>query len=256
MTNTVVLVSRNGTVRRYALPVRLPVPISQVVMSGYLFNGRLSWIAFHSGDDSIVYGYGLLNLATGSDSASPFFPSTVGNYDYLSPQDTLFSLTYPITGQVSSVTVNQWSHGTLTPLGKIAPMLVIGIEKDGVVWGYASVKSTTEGQGAWHVYVRREVPGSGTVRSWIVPGDAIGGGPGYVAYIRRSDPHSLCIFFPLEHRTLRFRGLDEPLRLRTVIPHGVAVMGDNTGRQWYFDPAMSVVVVGHEAHTYEIEITR
>ena len=121
------------------------------------------------------------------------------------------------------------------------------------MWGYRTAVKTTGVPHAGHFV--REVPGSHKVRSWEIRGDVIGGGPGYVAYIPPSDLGSVDVSFPLQHRTLRFRGLDRPSEMRLVIPSSVAWMG-GAGRQWYLDPAMQVVLVGTGRKMQEIEISR
>jgi hypothetical protein len=243
-----VLVKRTGAVKEYPISVRIPVPISRIEMSGYEFSGRIAWILVEDRASGKLYGSGLLNLATGKESSSPqLWPSRGQRYTYLSPDDTLFSTFSDASSNAdASMTISRWSGDTLVPLGKIAPINIIGIQNDGVVWGYVSVGPQT-------YYLRREAPDSQVVRSWMIRGDIIGGGPGYVAYIPDLHPHSVAIFFPEQHRTLRFSGLNDPWPLRTMIAHQVALIG--TGRQWNFDPSMHVIVAGHGRKIEAIEVS-
>ena len=82
------------------------------------------------------------------------------------------------------------------------------------------------------------------VQSWKIDGQVIGGGPGYVIYFPKSDPASLDIFFPLQHRTLHYRKLNDPGKILRL-----AVL-------WQVDAKMQAVVTGEGAKAVEIQISR
>ncbi len=104
-----------------------------------------------------------------------------------------------------NVPVYRWSKvdAKLTPLGEVPLYETLGVGDDGTLWAIRPAYPPPGSQQS--VYFLREVPGGGRVQSWRIDGQVLGGGPGYVVYVPKSDSASLDIFFPLQHRTVHYR---------------------------------------------------
>ena len=162
---------------------------------------------------------------------------------YLSPDDALF-LVGSRAGEGGNVPVYRWSRvkAKLTPLGEVPLYETLAVGDDGILWALRPAFPPPESQQS--VYFLREVPSGGRVQSWRIDGQVLGGGPGYVVYVPKSDPAGLDIFFPLQHRTLQYRKLNDPGKILRP-----AVL-------WQVDAKLQVVVFGEGAKAAEIRISR
>jgi hypothetical protein len=257
--NRLILFDPAGRARTYALPVRLPTSRQWLQVAGYVFggkNGSLTWVAAETYPVATTeLGSGLIDLATGSNMAAPasialevrrtsdglfFMPK---GKPYLSLNDALFQVGLgAFDGE--NVPMYQWSRADakLTKLGAVPLYATLGVGDDGTLW--ATRPAYPPPGSRQSVYVLREVPGGGRVQSWKVDGEVLGGGPGYVVYVPKSAPTSLDILFPLQHRTLHYRNLNDPGKILRL-----AVL-------WHVDAKMQAVVTGEGAKAVEIQISR
>ena len=257
--NPVILFDPTGQARTYNLPVRLPTSRQWLQVVGYVFGGKKGSLAWLAAEDYPVgqtgLGSGLIDLAAGKSKAAPasitldmrqtwsgFFQMPSG-MPYLSPSDALF-LVGSSASEGENVPVCRWSKvdAKLTPLGEVPLYETLGVGDDGTLWAIRPAFPSPGSQQS--VYFLREVPGGGRVQSWKIDGQVLGGGPGYVVYVPNSNPTSLDIFFPLQHRTLRYRNLNDPGKILRL-----AVL-------WQVDAKMQAVVTGEGAKVLEIQISR
>ncbi len=257
--NRVILFDPQGQPRTYSLPVRLPTSRQWLQVVGYVFGGKEGSLAWLAAEDYPVgqrdLGSGLIDLAAGKSKAAPAaitldmrqtwngFYQMPGGMPYLSPSDELF-LVGSSAREGGYVPVYRWSRviAKLTPLGEVPLYETLAVGDDSTLWALRPAFSPPESQQS--VYFLREVPSGGRVQSWRIDGQVLGGGPGYVVYVPKSDPASLDIFFPLQHRTLQYRKLNDPGKMLRL-----AVL-------WQVDAKMQVVVSGEGAKAVEIQISR
>ncbi|MDA8346484.1 MAG: hypothetical protein M0Z66_13525 [Thermaerobacter sp.] len=256
--NRLILFDPNGQARTYNLPVRLPTSRQWFTVAGYVFggkNGDLAWIAAETYPvGSTEIDSGLIDLAAGRRVAPPkpialrvermsggvfFMPS---GSPFLSPSDALFLVGLSaVDGE--NVPVYRWSraNATLTMLGEVPLYWTLVVGDDGTVWAIRLGSQSTGLQQSG--YFLREVPGR-HVQSWMIDGRILGGGPGYVVYIPKSDATGLDIFFPLQHRTLHYRNLHDPGKMLVL------------AALFQVDSKMQAVVTGEGTKTLEIQISK
>ncbi len=257
--NRVILFDPQGQSRTYNLPVRLPTSRQWLQVVGYVFGGKEGSLAWLAAEDYPIgqrdLGSGLIDLAAGRSMAAPAaitldmrqtwngFYQMPGGMPYLSPSDALF-LVGSRASEGGSVPVYRWSRAgdKLKPLGEVPLYETLGVGDDGTVWALRPAFPSPASQQIVHFL--REVPSGGHVQSWRIDGQILGGGPGYIVYVPKSDSARLDIFFPLQHRTLLYRKLNDPGKILRL-----AVL-------WQIDAKMQVVVSGEGAKAVEIQISR
>ncbi len=257
--NRLILFDPNGQARTYNLPVRLPTSRQWIQVVGYVFggkNGSLTWIAagIYPVGPPTDLGSGLINFAAGRSKAAPASialgvrQTSSGLFNlpsgmpYLSPNDALFSVGSGVVDG-ENVPVYRWSRADakLTPLGKVPLYETLAVGDDGSLW---ATRPAYPPQSQQSGYLLREVRGGGRVQSWKIDGHVLGGGPGYVVYIPKADPTGLDIFFPVQHRTLHYRNLNDPGKMLQLVA------------LWQVDAKLQAVVTGEGTKTLEIQVSQ
>ena len=98
----------------------------------------------------------------------------------------------------------RWSRGAYQDLGPLPNARVDAVDATGAVW--ADQPDET------NLYVDNLVMehASSATRSWVVHGENCLVGPGYMVYastLHTTRGNEVLVFFPLQHKKLRFRGL-------------------------------------------------
>lgn len=208
----VVVISPSGKMSTYPLPVSLPLELpfnkppnaygqlGGSVADEYLFwgvSGNFVPSPYGPGPSYESLGSGVLDMATGQERPAPkrglMFLSTSDHAYTLAPGPAGYDLLL-------------WIGGSYSDLGPLADPRVDAIDAAGNVW--ADQPDET------NLYVDSlvdEEPGVRQVQWWRIHDSSVPEvGPGYMVYapaVQTSGGRTVLIFFPLEHRTLRFTGL-------------------------------------------------
>lgn len=251
--NQLFAIPPSGPTSAYDIPVRVPTPLPVAFGMGGMAiggsKGRLLWSVGTGVIPPVTYGSGYLNMATGQESSVPSQILTQLHREamLLSPNDTLYQVSFSTQSGQSIET--RWStrRSTWVQVGTFPTVFgpIMGISDGGGVW--ARLQATKNPLDIEDWYVVYEVPGSPRVEKWRIHGNLLGIGPGYAVYIPFSDSQEVNILFPLQHRTLRFRGLTNPYP-------GALQVGD-IGVPAQFGTDSEVVAVGHGFKTEELVVS-
>ncbi len=198
-----VLVGDRGGAAIYDLPVHLAHIYGGSVVTTEA-GSQLFWEAIGTSPFSAPAGTGTINLRTGARSTAtlPSFGPVI-----LSPDDTLYAFKTSLKqGSSAGEYRLTGSQGRWEFVGNLPDQRIVAVGNDGTAWAF----TPNEADINLGDFVR-ETPGSHRVSTWTIHGYAIGYGPGYIAYMPLgadgTSGSSLDLFFPMQHRTLRFQGL-------------------------------------------------
>ena len=212
--NRLILLGARGPARGVPIAARIPVPISQVVVSTEQYDGSegdLLWSVTRNGEPPTPYGSGVVDLATGRAVTLPEALAPLRTYDpqasiVFGRDDTLYELWHPPSPTLG---IFRWGQpgGAWTAVGWVPYVQSYGepaVGSDGSLWLAAIARPSATLVEDW--WVEHLTPGQRPQR-WPVRGDLLGVGPGYYAYAPQSDPGALVLRFPLQGKSLTYRNL-------------------------------------------------
>lgn len=241
-----VLVYPSGVIESYGISVRLPQPVPSLFVTGRAYGGmrgQIIWWVYKNAEPPVYYGSGVLDLVSGRcGTIGPLADKKTQQLSFvLAPNDSLFGVQSVRASRTStSKNVYRWStHDSMwVEVGRVSSSLgADAIDDNGTIWTYRPAEGFNDLD---HWVIEREVPGSHQVDEWPIVGNLIGIGPGYAVFTPYTNSSSVNVFFPLQHRTLRFSGLVGPVSLQATVL-GVGEMGVPNE----FGPQNQVVLVGN-----------
>jgi|GEM_PF-6837319 len=223
--NSLLLIGQTGPMTALGLPVRIPVPANRLQVIAQEFNGYVEWTVLLNSEPPVLYGRGMIDIATGRNEPIPrsvkyppgtaqvkpgtaMGPGSSSSDVFVGPGDLLYDAV--MTEGSSQEKIYTWSatQGAWTDLGTLFPgTFPFGspaLAPDGSAW-WIRPKPTAGIPYDWHVV--RTVIGTSKVRTWRVHGDMLGVGPGFFAYLPFQNPGELVIDFPLLGKLLTFSDL-------------------------------------------------
>ncbi len=211
------VIQPSGRVSIYAMPVRLPLQLpakpsdpskppdpygdlSGTIASGYFFwrvSGHAEPDPYGPGPYVPTLAAGTLNLTTGEDSPAPtVWPIVPSTND----------VAYGEKSEPDGFHLLRWSGDGYQDLGVLPDARVDAVDATGSAW--ADQPDETD---LYTDSLVVEHAGSLATRSWAIhDGENHWVGPGYMVFestVHTSTGNVVSLFFPLQHRTIRFRGL-------------------------------------------------